>query len=84
MLPAEDCLMTSTLGSSAEKARFYISIQLAQIAWVGIALAVGGALAVPSLPLYVSTMGGLLGILLVAMRNPTYARFRLEDDRPAD
>jgi hypothetical protein len=76
--------MTSTLRSSAAKARFYISIQLAQVAWVGIALAIGGALAVPSLPLYISTMGGMLGILLLAMHNPTYARLRLEDDRPAD
>jgi apolipoprotein N-acyltransferase len=72
--------MTSAIASSADKARFYFSIQVAQIAWVGIALAVGGALAVPSLPLYVATMGGMLGILAVAMRNPTYARLRIEKD----
>lgn len=76
--------MTSATASSAEKVRFYISVQLAQIAWVGIALAVGGALALPSLPLYVVAMGGMLGILVVAMRNPTYARLCLEDSGPAD
>jgi len=76
--------MTSAISNSAEKARFYFSIQLAQIAWVALALAGGGALALPSLPLYVATMGGMLGILAVAMRSPTYAHLRFGDNRPAN
>jgi hypothetical protein len=76
--------MTSAIASSATKARFYVSIQLAEIAWVAMALAIGGALALPSLLLYVATMAGMLGILVAAMRNPWYARLRLGDNRPPD
>jgi len=76
--------MTSAAASQAEKARFYIAIQVAQFGWVGVALAVGGAFALPSLPMYVVTMVGMLAILLMAMRNPMYARTRLEDKRRAD
>ena len=75
-------MMTSAIRGQADKARFYIAIQVAQIAWVGIALAVGGSLAIPSLPLYIATMAGLVAILAVAMRNPSYARLRAEANQP--
>ncbi len=75
--------MTRPTGGRTQKARFYASIQLAQVAWVGIALAFGGAFAVPSLPLFVATMGGMLLILALARRNPTYARLREESKAPA-
>ena len=73
--------MTSTISGRFQRARFYIAIQVAQVAWVGIALAVGGSLAVPSLPLYVATMVGMLALLAVAMRSPAYAGLREEANR---
>ena len=76
--------MTAQIRDLSEKARFYLALQVAQIAWIGIALAFGGAFAIPSLPLYVVTMLGMLTILGVAMRQPTYLRIRAEREQNKD
>lgn len=62
----------------SDKARFYLALQVAQVGWIGIALAIGGAFSVPSIPLYIATMLGMLTILGFAMRHPTYVRIRAD------
>jgi len=76
--------MTAQITNLSEKARFYFALQVAEVAWIGIVLAVGGAFAIPGLPLYVVTMLGMLTILAVAMRQPTYVRIRADRERAAD
>jgi hypothetical protein len=66
--------MTAQITELSQKARFYLALQAAQIAWIGIALAIGGTFSIASLPLYVATMLGMLTILGLAMRHPTYIR----------
>lgn len=76
--------MTAQFNDMTEKTRFYTALQVAQIAWVGIALALGGAFAIASLPLYVITLTGMLVILGLAMRHPTYVRIRQELGKSSD
>ena len=76
--------MTAQFDDTTEKTRFYTALQVAQVAWVGIALAMGGSLAIASLPLYVVTLTGMLVILALAMRQPTYLRIRQELGNSSD
>ena len=73
--------MTAQIRELNDKARFYLALQVAQVAWIGIAIAIGGTFSVPSLPLYVATMLGMLTILGVAMRHPTYVRIRADREQ---
>jgi hypothetical protein len=70
--------MTAPTTELGDKARFYFAVQVAEIAWIGIALAIGGTFSIASLPLYVATMLGMLTVLVVAMRQPTYIRIRAD------
>jgi hypothetical protein len=76
--------MTAQSTEFSDKARFYFSLQVAEIAWIVIALAIGGAFSIASLPLYVATMLGMLTILGFAMRHPTYVRIRADRGESAD
>ncbi|HEV3232022.1 MAG TPA: hypothetical protein VG245_07195 [Candidatus Dormibacteraeota bacterium] len=61
--------------------RFYGMLQLAVLAWSMLALALGGWLALPAIPLYTLALGGILVILQVAMRSRTYAHLKQSDHR---
>jgi hypothetical protein len=68
--------MTAQRDLSGLKARFYLSLEVSLIAWVLLTLATGGALALPSLALSISSLGGMLFILWLGMRSPDYIRLR--------
>jgi hypothetical protein len=76
--------MTANERESSEKARFYLALQVAEIAWIGMALAIGGTFAIASTPLYIATMLGMLTILGFAMNHPTYVRIRADGDPGTD
>jgi apolipoprotein N-acyltransferase len=76
--------MTAQTKDLSEKARFYFAVQVAEVAWIGIALSVGGAFAIASVPLFVLTMLGMLAILAVAMRQPTYIGIRPDREQSTD
>jgi hypothetical protein len=75
--------MTAPTTELGEKARFYSAVHVAEIAWIGIALAIGGTFSIASLPLYVATMLGMLTVLGIAMRQPTYIRIRADREQSA-
>jgi hypothetical protein len=61
---------------SNKKNRFYATLEAKLVAWVVLSLGIGVALALPSLLLAISSMGGMLVILKLAMRDPLYIRLR--------
>jgi hypothetical protein len=75
--------MTAPTTELGEKARFYSAVHVAEIAWIGIALAIGGTFSIASLPLYVATMLGMLTVLGIAMRQPAYIRIRADRGQSA-
>ncbi|MHB8507134.1 MAG: hypothetical protein ACYDGR_00605 [Candidatus Dormibacteria bacterium] len=58
------------------KLRVYGSITVMVLAWSAMSLALGGALALAVPALYTLTLGGILAILGVGMRHPTYHHIR--------
>jgi hypothetical protein len=75
--------MTADRDLSSQKARFYFSLEVSLIAWVLLTLSTGGALALPSLALAISSLGGMLFILWLGMRDPVYIRLRQTESTPA-
>jgi hypothetical protein len=59
-----------------KKTRFYRSLELKLVAWTFLALGLGLALALPSVALAVASMGGMLIILRLAMKDPVYVHLR--------
>ena len=74
--------MTADRDLSSQKARFYLSLEVSLIAWVLLMLATGGALALPSLALSISSLGGMLFILWLGMKDAVYIRLRHTESTP--
>jgi hypothetical protein len=66
----------SDVDLSKLKTRFYLSLEARLIAWVAVTLTAAGALALPSLALAVASLGGMLVILAIGMRDPVYIQLR--------
>jgi hypothetical protein len=73
----------STEELSKKKVRFYASLEAKLAAWAAVTLGVGVLLALPTLVLAVSSMGGMLVILRLAMKDPTYIGLRQSETATA-
>jgi len=62
--------------AEAIKVRFYASLEAMLLAWAAISLALGAALSLNPAVHYTMAMTGLLVILGLAMRTPTYRQIR--------
>jgi hypothetical protein len=61
---------------SSKKARFYLTLEVKLIAWAMVALTMGAALTLPSVALAFASLGGMLFILWLGMRDPFYVSLR--------
>jgi MFS family permease len=68
--------MTARLDHPRERRRFYLAVALVALAWVTLAMVVGGAIGGPVVLRLILTISGIAAILMVAVRHPRYRRIQ--------